>query len=144
MFDVIWTDPNVEHMGQRKLRKEQEAKDKDSKRAESGRQSISTTSSSSSERGLGFFAPKSKRKVTTPTTRTNAGLLGQEDCDDVKANRASMYGVKAALADQDKFGVSPKPIEEPLLLVQPPELDDNFPTSPRGMYQISILANCVD
>lgn len=65
MFDVIWTDPNVERVGQRMLRKEQEAKEKEKDKKKSGsyRQSVSTTSSSSSERGFNLFASKSKWKA---------------------------------------------------------------------------------
>ncbi|KAJ8126505.1 hypothetical protein O1611_g7133 [Lasiodiplodia mahajangana] len=105
MFDVIWTDPNVELVGQRMLRKEQEAKEKDKKKRESGHQSISTNSlSSSSERGFSLFPSKSKWKTPTPSKgkpSSSAPSYEDPERDDAKAHRASAHGVRAALAQQD-------------------------------------------
>jgi hypothetical protein len=133
MFDVIWTDPNVEHVGQRALRKEQEAKGKDKKKAESGRQSVSTASSSSSERGFGLFASKNRKTGSTPArAKPTTGVHDQEAHDDAKDRRTSMYGVKAALANQDEFEMSPIiPTESHFLPVQQPEFE--YSASPRGM-----------
>ncbi|KAI3318173.1 hypothetical protein HD806DRAFT_549366 [Xylariaceae sp. AK1471] len=140
MFDVIWTDPNVEHVGQRALRKEQEAKEKDKKKAESGRQSVSTTSSSSSERAFGLFTNKTRRTGTAPSrAKTNAGGRGPEERDDVKAQRTSIYGVKAALAGQDESEISPKPAEGPFLPVQHPGSEENYSASPREILD-SVLS----
>ncbi|KAI0515394.1 hypothetical protein F5B22DRAFT_607190 [Xylaria bambusicola] len=105
MFDVIWTDPNVERMGQRMLRKEQEAKEKEKRRAESIRQSVSTSSSSAtSDRGFSLFSGKSKKKgSTTSDGKANpyAASCEESECGTTKANRNSQYGVKAAVANDD-------------------------------------------
>ncbi|KAI0396153.1 hypothetical protein F5Y17DRAFT_473208 [Xylariaceae sp. FL0594] len=103
MFDVIWTDPNVEHVGQRKLRKEQEAKNRDKKKTDSGRQSVSTASSASSERGFGLFASKPRKGTPTPSSnrvKPETSVGNQGEGDDVKTQRTSAYGVKATLAER--------------------------------------------
>ncbi|KAI1746334.1 hypothetical protein F4680DRAFT_463537 [Xylaria scruposa] len=134
MFDVIWTDPNVERVGQRMLRKEQEAKEKEKKKAESYRQSVSTTSSSSSERGFSLFASKSKWKGSTPSRgKSNSSAKEESGSDHVKANRSSTYGVKAALAIQDETDISPKPSQGHFLPVQHPKPEENHSPSPRGL-----------
>ncbi|KAJ8121536.1 hypothetical protein ONZ43_g2033 [Nemania bipapillata] len=92
MFDVIWTDPNVELVGQRMLRKEQEAKEKEKKKRESGRQSVSTSSvSSSSDRGFSLFPSRAKRKPSTPLKGKASHAPGEEELgpDDEKAHRTS-------------------------------------------------------
>ncbi|KAJ2979563.1 hypothetical protein NUW58_g7170 [Xylaria curta] len=134
MFDVIWTDPNVELVGQRMQRKEQEAKEKDKKRAGGCRQSVSTTSSSSSERGFTLFAAKSKWKGSTPSRgKTKSNVPTQEGLgsDQGKANRNSTYGVKAALTNQDESESCPQPSHEHFLPVQHPKLEEAGPSSPR-------------
>ncbi|KAI0454512.1 hypothetical protein F5B21DRAFT_233171 [Xylaria acuta] len=134
MFDVIWTDPNVERVGQRMLRKEQEAKEKEKKKAGSYRQSVSTTSSSSSERGFSLFASKNKWKGSTPSRgKSNSSAPTQEESgsDHVKAHRSSIYGVKAALTNQDEPGISLKPSHGPFLPVQHPKPEENRSPSPR-------------
>ncbi|KAI0115503.1 hypothetical protein GGR51DRAFT_576523 [Nemania sp. FL0031] len=112
MFDVIWTDPNVELVGQRMLRKEQEAKEKDQKKRESGRQSVSNSSvSSASERGFSLFPSKTRRKTPTPSKgNPSFGAPSSEDPEreDAKAHRTSAYGVRAALSRQDKSEIQPK------------------------------------
>ncbi|KAF2965222.1 hypothetical protein GQX73_g8357 [Xylaria multiplex] len=135
MFDVLWTDPNVEHVGQRMLRKEQEAKEKDKKRAESSRQSVSTNSSSChSERGFNLFAGKGRKKGSTSSRgKPNPYTPSHEEseCGDVKAHRTSTYGVKAALNDTGESGVSAKISNEPLKQVQSPELEEGCLPLPR-------------
>ncbi|GAW16832.1 hypothetical protein ANO14919_062750 [Xylariales sp. No.14919] len=127
MFDVIWTDPNIELVGQRMLRKEQEAKEKDKKRAESIRQSVSTNSSSCpSERGFSLFAGKGRKKGSTSSRgKTNSCAQSHEEpeCTDVKARRNSAYGVKAALNNQDESVIPAKPSSGPFIPVQSPETE---------------------
>ncbi|KAI1146879.1 hypothetical protein F4825DRAFT_174977 [Nemania diffusa] len=135
MFDVIWTDPNVELMGQRMLRKEQEAKEKEKQKRESGRQSVSTSSvSSSSERGFSLFPSKIKRKTSTPSKgKSNPSVPSQEEVghDDETAHRASPYGVRAALAHQDNPEISRKPSERLPEPAKHPELEGTCLSSPR-------------
>ncbi|KAI1750106.1 hypothetical protein F4782DRAFT_262328 [Xylaria castorea] len=134
MFDVIWTDPNVELMGQRMLRKEQEAKEKEKNKAESYRQSASTTSSSSSERGFNLFASKNKWKGSTPSRgkpKSSASTHEESRSDHVKAHRSSIYGVKAALTNHDETDISPKPSHGPFLPVQHPKPEETRSPSPR-------------
>ncbi|GAP87584.1 hypothetical protein SAMD00023353_0900520 [Rosellinia necatrix] len=132
MFDVIWTDPNVELMGQRMLRKEQEAKEKEKRKTEGNRQSVSTSSvSSSSERGFNLFS-KAKRKGSTPSRqKTNKSAHSQEEQggSSTTAHRASKYGVKAALTGQDESDMSPKPSQEPLLSSNHFEREETYPSS---------------
>ena len=72
MFDVHWTDPNVESVGQRRARKKAEKAEKGEKVKEdekSGRTSVSTRSSSSSaDKAFGFFGGKGFKKNSTPST----------------------------------------------------------------------------
>jgi hypothetical protein len=141
MFDVIWTDPNVELVGQRMLRKEQEAKEKDKKKRESGRQSVSTSSvSSSSERGFSLFPSKTKRKTSTPSKgKSNPSAPSQEDLgrDDEKAHRTSTFGVRAALTHQGKHETSPKPSDRLLLPAKHPEYEGTRSPTPRGKNRSS-------
>ncbi|KAI0201031.1 hypothetical protein F4808DRAFT_469981 [Astrocystis sublimbata] len=134
MFDVIWTDPNVERVGQRMLRKEQEAKEKEKKQTGSYRQSVSTTSSSSSERGFSLFASKSRWKTSTPSrVRSNQPTPKQDESGNerVKSHHTSIYGVKATLAIQDQSDKSPARSNGLFLPVQPPKSEDIIPPSPR-------------
>ncbi|KAI1124807.1 hypothetical protein F5Y10DRAFT_284761 [Nemania abortiva] len=135
MFDVIWTDPNVELMGQRMQRKEQEAKEKEKKKRESGRQSVSTSSlSSSSERGFSLFSSKSKRKTSTPSKgkpSSSAPSQGDPEQGDAQAHRTSTYGVRAALGNQDKSDISPHPSDKLFLPAKHAEPEDTRSSSPR-------------
>ncbi|KAI8627712.1 hypothetical protein F5Y19DRAFT_162845 [Xylariaceae sp. FL1651] len=141
MFDVIWTDPHVELVGERKLRKEQEAKEKDKKKVENGRQSVSTTSSSSSERGFGFFTTKNRMKgSTTSKAKTSTIVSSQGECVGVKTDRTSVHGVKAVLTNWDDSEVSPKPMGGPFLPVQSPEPEDPYSNSTRD----SVLSKWAD
>ncbi|KAI1319184.1 hypothetical protein F5Y16DRAFT_414312 [Xylariaceae sp. FL0255] len=109
MFDVLWTDPNRELVGERKVRKELEAKGRNWKKDLPGHRSISTSSSSSSDRPLGLFAARNRR--IEPSDNGDDG---------VRPNRSSMFGVTAALANQDESLVSPRPLDGPFLPVQIP------------------------
>ncbi|KAI1827863.1 hypothetical protein F4861DRAFT_549196 [Xylaria intraflava] len=151
MFDVLWTDPNVELVGQRILRKEQEAKDKDKdkdkekdkdkKKTGSDRQSVSTNSSSSSERGFALLISKSRKKGSTPLGgKTDSALPNQEEDDESRAHRTSAYGVKAALADQDESEITPKHTEGLFLPVQQPDLERTLSPSPRGKSRFSLYS----
>lgn len=135
MFDVIWTDPNVELMGQRMIRKEQEAKEREQRRAEFVRQSVSTTSSScSSERGFNLFA-KSRGKGATPSrAKSNASAPGQQQSggNGIETNRSSTYGVKAALVDSDEPEIRPNPSGGLLLPIKHSGADEPRPQSPQG------------
>ncbi|XXH00438.1 hypothetical protein Hte_006783 [Hypoxylon texense] len=129
MFDVIWTDPNRELMGERIIRKEQEAKTREKQkrqRSESSRRSVSTESSASrasSERGFGLFASRSRRKIPSPPKSgdpaTPPTLLTSSTS---KASRTSAYGVRALLLQhQDNSEATVKPDEAAHLPVQPQE-----------------------
>jgi len=134
MFEVIWTDPNVEHVGQRKLRKEQEAKDKDKKKVDSGRQSVSTASSSSSDRPLGLFANKPRRATPTPSRgKPETNVCDQEESDDVKAQRTLTHGVKATLGDRDESAITNTNGDWQFQPGQPLEAEEAYSNSRRGM-----------
>ncbi|KAI1098241.1 hypothetical protein F4804DRAFT_338398 [Jackrogersella minutella] len=125
MFDVLWTDPNRELMGERIMRKEQEAKVKERDRkqkSENSRQSISTEGSASSDRGFGIFAVRSRRKTSTPskTKGSTTPLAGTTS----KINRTSAYRVKSLHRHQDDSEVTVKPTEKDHLPVQSPEAAD--------------------
>ena len=68
MFDVIWTDPDRELVGEHRAKKEIAREQKRAKeRAEGSRSSLSTrASSSSSERTFGFFGSMSLKKTVAP------------------------------------------------------------------------------
>ncbi|KAI1414286.1 hypothetical protein F5Y13DRAFT_197742 [Hypoxylon sp. FL1857] len=128
MFDVIWTDPNRELVGERMKKKEQEAKMKEKEKkskSDSSRQSISTESSTSSDRGFGIFSSRSRRKPPTPSrtsdTITPPALLSP---DVNKIDRTSAYCVKSLLLHQDESEVTVKPTERGHLPVQRPETAD--------------------
>ncbi|KAI1111758.1 hypothetical protein F5Y14DRAFT_464342 [Nemania sp. NC0429] len=134
MFDVIWTDPNVELMGQRMQRKEQEAKEKEKKKRESGRQSVSTTSSSSSERTFSLFPAKNKRKTSTPSKpKATSSNPSQEEpgYDNLKSLRTSGHGVGAALTNRDKSTIPVKPCDGPLPATKCSEPQETRSPSPK-------------
>lgn len=109
MFDVVWTDPKVEHMGERMIRKEREAKEKGKGKARSTRQSISTNStSSSSERAFGFFS-KLKRKSSTPSRGKPCPSFASQEDKEVDGVRSSTCGVDAALSTQSEIEPLPQP-----------------------------------
>lgn len=81
MFDVSWTDPNRENVGQRRVRKglereRSEKKRKDDELSQSARASVSTRSSASStDKSFGIFGSKSSKKSLTPSTATKLSQL---------------------------------------------------------------------
>ncbi|KAI5924639.1 hypothetical protein F4810DRAFT_110328 [Camillea tinctor] len=136
MFDVLWSDPNRELVGERIQRKEKEnkekEKEKEKRRLDNERNSISTTESSCSERGLGRLMARSRRKTSTPTpapsraksvTSSPAKSIG----NDVKVKRGSEYGVQSLLSSQDGLESSPKPTDGSLLSAQLPEVGNPSP-----------------
>jgi hypothetical protein len=149
MFDVLWTDPNRELVGERILRKEREeregrTKEKDRKKHESTRHSISTNSSSSSEKGFGFFAVKNRKKATTsPKADHRATSPADRLSDDAKDRRGSAYGVKALLNHEDDSEVTVKPAHSVFPPVQSPEpVDGSSSLSSRGMCCMSAAFSC--
>jgi hypothetical protein len=73
MFDVLWTDPDRELVGERIIRKELEAESKGKyvDGTDTTRTSRSSGSSASSERRFGFFTPRSKKQATSPRGSTS-------------------------------------------------------------------------
>ncbi|KAI1465624.1 uncharacterized protein F4812DRAFT_452166 [Daldinia caldariorum] len=122
MFDVLWTDPNRELVGERMVRKEQEAKMKDKEKKqkpENGRRSISTESSTSSDRGFGIFSTRSRRKAPAsprPKDRTASPATPARSIN--RTNRASAYAVKNLLIHQDESEITVKPAERDYLPAQ--------------------------
>lgn len=132
MFDVVWTDPNIELMGERMVRKEQEAKERDKNRAASGRQSVSTnSSSSSSDRAFRFFS-KVKRKSSTPSRGKPCPSCGSQEDVESDGARLSTYGVKAALSNQDETEPLPQPADTSLQLHSLSELEEARSQPPGG------------
>ncbi|KAI1462449.1 hypothetical protein F4805DRAFT_474387 [Annulohypoxylon moriforme] len=129
MFDVLWTDPNRELMGERIIRKEQEArlKDRDRKqKTENSRQSISTEGSTSSDHGFGIFTVRSRRRTPTPSkskdiTTSPARLASNSN----KVNRTSAYGAKSLLQHHDNSQATVRHGEKSHHPVQFPEVADN-------------------
>ncbi|KAI1205944.1 uncharacterized protein F4807DRAFT_470539 [Annulohypoxylon truncatum] len=128
MFDVLWTDPNRELMGERIIRKEQEArlKERDKKqKTENSRRSISTEGSNSSDRGFGIFTVRSRRKTPTPskakdTTTSPARLASNTN----KVNRTSAYCARSLLHHHDGSQATVKTGEKGHHPVQFPEVAD--------------------
>lgn len=149
MFDVLWTDPNRELVGERILRKEREeregrTKEKDRKKNGSTRHSVSTNSSSSSEKGFGFFAGKNRKKATTSSKSENATSSSADPMfEDAKDRRGSAYGVKALLNHEDDSAVTVKPANSVLPPVQSPEpVDGCSSLSSRGMCCMPAVLSC--
>ncbi|KAI1648586.1 uncharacterized protein F4817DRAFT_364245 [Daldinia loculata] len=128
MFDVLWTDPNRELVGERIVRKEQEAKMKEKEKKqkpENGRQSISTESSTSSDRGFGIFSARSRRKTPTSPKPKDPTTSPAPPARNVgKVNRTSSYGVKTLLHHQDESEITVKPAERGYLPTQVSEAAD--------------------
>ncbi|KAI0124375.1 hypothetical protein BJ170DRAFT_586116 [Xylariales sp. AK1849] len=127
MFDVLWTDPNRELVGERLMRKEREeregrAKDKDRRKQDNGRHSVSTSSSSSSERGFGFFAGKGRKKTVVPSKSDHLVASPTEPTlDDTKDMSIPAYGVRTLLSHEDNSVVTVKPTNGEL----PSQLPEN-------------------
>ncbi|KAK8101215.1 hypothetical protein PG999_011589 [Apiospora kogelbergensis] len=112
MFDVLWTDPNRELVGERVIRKEREAqyRGKEKKKDGTNRQSTSASSTSSSERSLGLFASRSRKKAAAPIKAGTQSLsVSQTPTDEPRSPRVSGYGVKALLSHEDDSAVTVKP-----------------------------------
>lgn len=128
MFDVIWTDPNRELIGERMVRKELEKnkdKEKDKKTSECGRQSISTTSSSASERAFGFFGSKrAKKSSASPRAKSLVNSPDLTASETVAEKRSSAYGVRAFLLHQDNSDMTVKRAEGPRLSAPPLDAAD--------------------
>ncbi len=136
MFDVLWTDPNRELVGERMVRKEQEAKMKDQERKQnpgSNRQSTSTDSSTSSDRGFGLFTTRSRRKTPTPSRHKNSPASPALSASSSnRINRSSAFCVKSLLLHQDGSETTVKPAEGGFLPVQLPEIVDASSISSPG------------
>ncbi|KAI8958170.1 hypothetical protein F5Y11DRAFT_52331 [Daldinia sp. FL1419] len=134
MFDVIWTDPNRELLGERMVRKEQEAKMKEQEkkqRSDSSRRSISTESTASSDRGFSIFSVRSRRRTPSspnPKKPTTPPALPVRSFG--KANRTSAYGVKTLLLHQDESEITVKPAER-----------GYFPTQASEAAEVSSLSS---
>lgn len=142
MFDVLWTDPNRELVGERIVRKEQEAKMKEKEKKqkpENGRQSISTESSTSSDRGFGIFSARSRRKTPTSPKPKDPTTSPAPPARNVgKVNRTSSYGVKTLLHHQDESEITVKPAERGYLPTQVSEAADvSSLSSPGGKPESS-------
>ncbi|KAK8065654.1 hypothetical protein PG997_012401 [Apiospora hydei] len=112
MFDVLWTDPNRELVGERKIRKELEAqsRDKEKKKTDISRNSTSASSSASSERSFGLFSSKSRKKASAPSKPATQSLSSpQTPAEEPKSQRTSGYGVRALLSHEDDSAVTVKP-----------------------------------
>ncbi|KAK8031708.1 hypothetical protein PG990_001442 [Apiospora arundinis] len=135
MFDVLWTDPNRELVGERILRKEREAhhKEKDKKKSGISRQPTSASSSSSSERSFGFFTGKSRKKPLSPSTSGCQSLSAlQTPTDESRSPRVSGYGVKELLSHEDDSVVTVKPASSSVARDSIPEaLDGSLSFSSR-------------
>lgn len=109
MFDVIWTDPNRELVGERRARKEQERADDGGSAAnnERGRPSTSTgssTSFASVEKQFAFFGSKSlRKKSSTPSkakstaTTALAPALRRTPSTNTKNQEGSPFGIDSFL-----------------------------------------------
>jgi len=94
MFDVIWTDPDRELVGERRARKEEEKNRKERDGSHTGRNSLSTRSSSSSgEKPFGFSRSKSQKRAVTPLKATPSGSIApRTPANDAKYRRGSFFG----------------------------------------------------
>jgi hypothetical protein len=96
MFDVIWTDPDRELVGERRARKEVEKEKREQRdKNRPGRNSMSTRSSSSSvDKPFGFFGSKSHKKTTSPiTSKSSISSAFTAPALDNKSRRGSFLGV---------------------------------------------------
>lgn len=145
MFNVIWTDPDRELVGERRARKEvqKEMRERDQSRA--GRNSLSTHSSSSSgEKPFGLISSKSLKRVKTPlkgVSSASSGLL--TPTIDTKRQRGSFFGavptLQATESNQDPDS-GQAPSESTLLADQ---FMDHFDQSPSSSSRGKILQSAV-
>ncbi|RYO84603.1 hypothetical protein DL766_009820 [Monosporascus sp. MC13-8B] len=126
MFDVLWTDPNRELLKDKISKREQEGRNKGkvTKRSQNNRRSLSTHSSSSSDRGLGLFT-KARKTLTIPSKPKNPTTSPDLSTEEVpRARRTSAHGVKSLLSHPDGSEVTVKPVTGSLLPVQPHDFSD--------------------
>ncbi|RYP03716.1 hypothetical protein DL765_010413 [Monosporascus sp. GIB2] len=126
MFDVLWTDPNRELLKDKISKREQEGRNKGkvTKRSQSNRRSLSTRSSSSSDRGLGLFT-KARKTLTVPSKPKNLTTSPDLSTEEPPgARETSAYGVKSLLSHPDSSEVTVKPATGALLPVQPHDFND--------------------
>jgi hypothetical protein len=133
MFDVIWTDPNRELVGQRIDRKEGEAKDR--RKQELGHQSVSTCSFSSSERGFGLFGSKSRKRAATPSEpKLSPPSPALPATEGVQERCPSICGVKSLLSHEDDSEITVKPTDAIFGSPRLPEpTESSSSVSSRGM-----------
>ncbi|KAI0157337.1 hypothetical protein GGR57DRAFT_500957 [Xylariaceae sp. FL1272] len=137
MFDVIWTDPNRELVGQRIIRKEKELerkeKDKDKRKHDGSHQSVSTSSSYSNSKRLSLLqAAKNKLKGSKSSLRSRPGTSnGAEENNELKANRTSSYSVDAALTNLQESDSSQRPVKSPFSSAPLPESCNIYSASHR-------------
>lgn len=128
MFDVIWTDPNRESLKERMVKKEQEGKTKgnNNKMLHGSRRSMSTHSSSSSERGFGLFASRTRKFQGRPSSSAEKPPTPPKPSTDQRAKDKldSTYGVKSLLSHPDGSEVTVKPTIEPFPPVRPLDFGD--------------------
>ncbi|RYP02840.1 hypothetical protein DL764_005560 [Monosporascus ibericus] len=126
MFDVLWTDPNRELLKDKIRKREQEGRNKGkiAKISQQNRRSLSTYSSSSSDRGFGLFA-KARKTLTAPSKQKNPSTSPDLPTEEApRARRTSAYGVKSVLSDPGGSEVTVKPVTGSLLPVQPHDFSD--------------------
>ncbi|KAI0598161.1 hypothetical protein F4775DRAFT_601601 [Biscogniauxia sp. FL1348] len=147
MFDVLWTDPKRELVGERIQRKEQEnrekEKEKSKRKLDNERHSISTTESSCSERGLGRLMTRNRRKTPTPTPSKAKSITsspGKSTGDDIKGKRGSEYGVQSLLSSHDGPESTTRFTEDSLPPVQLPEIGNSSPAPSSRGFADSILS----
>ncbi|KXJ92826.1 hypothetical protein Micbo1qcDRAFT_232513 [Microdochium bolleyi] len=113
MFDVCWADPNRELRSEKAARKESEVKLKDRQsQSVNGRQSFSTTSSSSSSErlshGLGFFSSIRGRRSAAPAKSRQSALQSDRSPEQDGPRHSSIYGVTSILSHLDTSEVTVK------------------------------------
>ncbi|KAK7750622.1 hypothetical protein SLS62_007469 [Diatrype stigma] len=127
MFDVLWTDPNRELLKERIAKRDQEGnpKGKGNKTLEGTRRSMSTHSSSSSERGFGLFIPRSRKLQGRPSSAEKPVTPQKPPIDErVRDKGDSTYGVKTLLSHPDGSEITVKPTLGPFQPVRPLDFGD--------------------
>lgn len=126
MFDVLWTDPNRELLKERIAKRDQEGnpKGKSNKSSQGTRRSMSTHSSSSSERGFGLFIPRSRKSQGRPSTADKPVTPKPPTDEKARDKGDSTYGVKSLLSHPDGSEITVKPTLAPFQPVRPLEFGD--------------------
>ncbi|KAK8058699.1 hypothetical protein PG994_009147 [Apiospora phragmitis] len=140
MFDVLWTDPNRELVGERRVRKELEAQNREKEQKKTGinRNSTSTSNSSSSERSFGLFSSKNRKKASTSSKpATQRFSAPHTPADEPRSQRTSGYGVKALLSHEDVSAVTVKPVSSSNVTHEsiPQAFDASLSLSSRGTLE---------